>query len=70
MVKFLVILFWILLTVNLDKLQCCMHGVFLGTFRFVGLYKKVLYHRVEGSSLYQNQLSVNSEKFSFSRYTT
>ncbi len=29
-----------------------------------------IYHRVEESLLYQNPLSVNSAKFSFSRYTT
>ncbi len=29
-----------------------------------------IYHRVEGSLLYQNPLAVNSAKFSFSRYTT
>ncbi len=29
-----------------------------------------IYHRVEGKRLYQNQLSVSSAKYSFSRYTT
>ncbi len=43
------------------------HGAFLGAFSFVvhRLYKKILYTTV----LYQNPLSINSAKFSFSRYT-